>query len=445
MSSRITRTWVQENTWRCTSCGSEELGRYMKCQKCGSPKERDETDIVPEADPDKAVQDTELLKKAAAGADWECEFCHGRVRNTDGKCITCAAPREAAETKPEPSKAKPEYEVKTNEDGTIREARSTDGSVFISTSDGKCVIRADGSSHISDITVDGRQIIGLDGKIAKSNGGAPPSGIRSFWDKYKNIAIWVAGSTAGALLLVWLVVFLFGKHEIQVKVSSATWVYKADLHQKTLMHGTDWGSRTSGTYSREHKSDGYGPRGDGFNVSCEGKYYGTENCHPHNCRPHSVSYQCNCTSYSCNCRTHKSCSSSKNGFSNCSEYETCSTCERCSTCSRTEYDTCYDTCDVYRDWCSYDYYEWPIVATKTTQGNTREVAWPDLQANGADQRLDRHEEYKVVFVKGEESWTHRPTNLGEFQTFSSGTTWVVDVNRLGQIWPKRPLMVEAVR
>jgi len=39
MSSRITRTWVQENTWVCTSCGSKELGRYMKCQKCGSPKE----------------------------------------------------------------------------------------------------------------------------------------------------------------------------------------------------------------------------------------------------------------------------------------------------------------------------------------------------------------------------------------------------------------------
>ena len=386
----IKRTWVVENKWTCDSCNTENLGRHMACQKCGSPKEKQEKDVVPDPDAAPAVTDPELLRLANQGANWVCEYCGGQVRNEFGKCVkNCGAPRiDPVLTKMAAEAAKAETEA-----GVVLEASRPSGKPLSQPRPlptgvpGPGVPRPDWSAR-SDRRAPKKKVPWL------------PIGI-------------VSGVAALAALLVWLLT----PWEEDAKVNFIEWRYTSDLRQKTLMHGEGWGS----------------PIGS-FNVSCRSKYYGDEDCHPHQCNPHSVSYDCNCTSYECNCR--KSCSDNKNGFSTCSE--SCSTCQRCSTCSRTEYDTCYDRCPVYRDYCTYDYYEWPIIQTLKTSGMEHNEHWPELAANGPEQRLDRAEFYEVTFIEAhtaKDHWTYRPGGLTAFKTFEPGQFWRIQVNRIGSVTP----------
>jgi len=210
--------------------------------------------------------------------------------------------------------------------------------------------------------------------------------------------------------------WLFGTKEESASVSDISWTYTINLQQRTLRHGSDWEPI----------------RSDAFNVSCDRRYYGDRDCNPHNCRPHQVSYSCNCRSEQCNC--HTTCRDQGNGFSRCSE--SCSTCSKCETCYRTEYDTCYDSCPVYKDHCDYDYYDWPTINTKVTSGAAHNETWPVLEARPIDQRLVKTEKYEVVFKNGVENWKYTPKSLGEFRYFVTGVTWKLKVNRAGMVWPQ---------
>jgi hypothetical protein len=226
----------------------------------------------------------------------------------------------------------------------------------------------------------------------------------------------ISGGMAG---LAGIMLFLFVPHKATAQVVETSWVYKATLEERHTYHGSGWGS----------------PFGS-FNVSCQSKYYGDESCHPHNCRPHSVSYSCNCTSYECSCRT--TCSSNKNGFSTCTER--CSTCSKCQTCSRTEYDTCYDSCPVYRDYCSYDYYKWDEINHETTQGSwDQKPAWGTLQATTSTQRLQKSESYTVKMKLSDITVeTYHPSSMSDYLKYTYGQYWNIRVNKVGHIWVDGP-------
>ncbi len=361
------RTWIVENSWKCDSCSNTNFGRFMACQKCGSPKEKHEVDVVPSPSA-AAVTDPELLRLARQKANWFCEFCGGQVRDEHGKCVSnCGAP------KPLPPLPTP---IKFQSVG-----------------------RFETTSVLPRQRV--REIIHV----------RPP--LKRSMEKPLYVGVAVAAFTG----LVWLGIWLTASHEELAKVTALEWSYRQDLRQRTTRHGEDWGS----------------PIG-AFNVSCERKFYGIENCRPHDCRPHSVSYDCNCTSYECNCR--QSCRDNGNGFSTCSE--SCSTCQRCQSCSRTEYDTCYDSCNIYKDWCGYDFYEWPIIDTKTTTGISHDEHWAGLKVDGPLQRVDQRESYLVRFA-GQEPLDYRPTSLAEFKYFNVGVSWRVLVNHLGMVQPQQAL------
>lgn len=416
----IKRTWTVENTWICDSCQTKNLGRFMECQNCRSPKEKQEKDTVPSPDAAPAVTDPELLRLAQQKANWICEFCGGQVRDEHGKCVkNCGAPK--------PDEMRPEYDFT----GGVRGKYASRGEVKIQSDDGRVKISVSGGASVSNIRVNGQQVVDADGKATPigqwrppprppvtSRPGAPEhERIPRFNLRPSRQTVTIGVVFAGVFGLAGLIVFLLMPWEVDTKVTSIEWRYQSDLRQRTTMHGSDWGA----------------PSG-AFNVSCSRKKYGTENCHPHQCNAHSVSYDCNCTSYECNCR--KSCSDNGNGFSTCSE--SCSTCERCSTCSRTEYDTCYDQCDVFKDWCEYDYYEWPVVQTLKTGGAEHNEHWPVLEANGPEQRVDRAERYQVDFVNlkdPEQTWEYHPSSLVEFKLFEGRQSWHAKVNRLKIITP----------
>lgn len=192
----------------------------------------------------------------------------------------------------------------------------------------------------------------------------------------------IAAITLGVSAIVGLPIWLLYPKEVTGQVTHIEWVYQSDLRQKTLMHDSGWGS----------------PSG-AFNVTCRRKYYGEEDCNYHPCNPHM----------------------------NAAEV--------------LEYDTCHSHCDVYRDWCEYDYYDWPIIKTLQTMGSRHNEYWPDLQPTGPDQRLDRKERYKVEFA-GETRWTYQPNNLVDFQRFEVDAYWRLKVNRLKMATPLKLLRAE---
>jgi len=387
----VKRTRIVENTWTCNSCSTKNLGRFMACQNCQSPKEKDEKDVVPAANSAPTVTDAELLRLANQKANWICEYCNGQVRDEHGKCVkNCGAP-----------KPKPEASIDFD-DGVVRIKASNGGSITGLKVNGKTYNTRDGKVEVTEDSSK-KTVVTLRGAVVTQVKRLPWTGI---------------AIGAGATAVVALFMFLFSSWEEDVKVAGIEWHYQADLHQRTLMHGSDWGS----------------PSG-AFNISCNSKFYGTEDCHPHDCRPHSVSYDCNCKNEECNCR--ETCRDNGNGFSTCSE--TCSTCRSCETCSKTEYDTCYDQCDVYRDWCTYDYYEWPIVATQKTAGAAHDEHWPALAAEGDTQRLDRTERYEVDFTGKSDKWVFRPAGLQDFQRFKPQALWKIKVNRAGMVTPLKEL------
>lgn len=224
------------------------------------------------------------------------------------------------------------------------------------------------------------------------------------------VAVIVAVIGFSFLPLMALGRYFFGQRDIDTTVSKASWKYTSILHQKTLMHKSGWGAPNESS---------------AFNSVCDSKYYGDEDCHPHPCRPHLETYSCNCQNYECGC--HETCTSKKNGFSSCTTH--CSTCSKCSTCSRTVYSTCYDRCPVFRNWCEYDYYDWPVINQVEVVGDTPDTKWSTMEPEGLDQRMDRLESYTVTFKSSDDAWDYKPKDLEEFKKFRAGMRWQLKVRR----------------
>lgn len=195
--------------------------------------------------------------------------------------------------------------------------------------------------------------------------------------------IWIAAAklTLGAsiiIVIIWFLCWLLVPHEKIAKVVGINWSYRSDLRQKTLAHDSGWGS----------------PFGS-FNVSCRRRYYGDEDCNPHRC------------------------------------YDSFGT---------GTYRTCYNRCSVYKDWCEYDYYVWPIIKTVETYGSAHDEHWPELTA-GPDQRIDKTERYRVTFI-AEDEWTYRTDVLNDFLRFNLDTFWRIKVNKLKMVTPLQLLQPE---
>lgn len=81
-----------EMTWRCSACGTVNLGRHKVCQSCGDPKDKDEKFEMPSnTAAASTVQDPELLRLARAGKDWRCAHCGAQVSATLDRCTQCGA------------------------------------------------------------------------------------------------------------------------------------------------------------------------------------------------------------------------------------------------------------------------------------------------------------------------------------------------------------------
>ena len=221
-------------------------------------------------------------------------------------------------------------------------------------------------------------------------------------------------------LLTWLIIYIFVPRTVETKVVSARWEHQIDLRQRTLMSGSGW----RGEF-----------RGDAFNVSCHSRQRGTRDCNRHACGTRSERYVCG--TYQCNCTT--SCTPNGNGYSTCRK--TCSRCNRYCTRQVTRY--CYDQCPVYDDWCTYNYYDWPIIDTEKLSGpcTDQQRPWPTLKPRRRHQRIDKHERFPVTFqeLKGNDTWTYHADSVIDCRTYVVGKKWKLRVNRAGKVEPKEKM------
>lgn len=382
--SHVKRTWTQENTWVCSSCKETNEGHRLVCKSCGSPREKNEVDITAAADPSKAVVDKQKLAEASLGANWVCEFCKGQVRDDNGDCKNCGAGKTEGPNTHAAKMAvdRPHVTNTYNEHGQL----IYDGDPFYA------------RLHAS---------IAANEKLRHST----PTAVLSHRITRGSDIPWIPIGCALAFpALIGLIVWLFIPHKQHARVLSTYWEHTTFVHERTLVHGEGWGSPS-----------------DSFNVSCQRKLKGTEDCHPYDCRPHSVRYQSG--SHECNCRN--SCTSKGNGYSSCSEI--CSTCADYS--SRTEYDTCYHQCDVYAQWCSYDEYQWPVVASPTLSGTDKMCRWPAV-VPGPLQRLENAARYDVVFGYGKgKQATFHPSTADDYRIYDVNASWLIKVNIVGMVTP----------
>lgn len=375
--ARVTETWFVENSWTCSSCQADDNpGRLLNCRYCGARKPKDAAERM--GLPDNPVTDPELLKQAKAGPNWVCEYCGGQERDLRGDCTQCGGPKAHRVDNSDLNEL-------LQEEFPVAQVHSYHG-------------------------VENHHTVNL------KPWWTHVEGMRGWANKHPTAAVVIPLSVAGGGMLLWFFIWLFTPRYVDVKVEDVVWTYTANLRHRTQLHTEEWGRPgTRGFYNEP-----------AFNVSCERRYYGDEDCNPHDCHPHSQSYSCNCTSYDCNCST--SCSNSRNGFSNCSR--SCGSCSRCDTCYRTVYDTCYDRCSVYKDWCSYDYYDWPIASTQMTSGHDHAVYWPYLVPASAEERVQKIQNYKVLFSCPDDKYEYEPDSLLEYKRFSIGDAWRLQVGKI---------------
>lgn len=419
------KSWIVENTWKCDSCGHTNKGRHMKCQNCGSPKEKHEKYDTSKNLTAPAVTDTKLLEQAKAGKNWECSYCGGSVRNLFDECAMCGGP------KTESAKAK-------TEDGVICSVCCNPGCSGICEApvEVRPGVRLDDTmpglqEAFSTPTEPEREFVPNTGgyRSAPEHKKVEPAvssyqnrryeddiDVSKFRSRNWKPFIVAAMILAAILSIVGLAVFIFMPHEEYVIVADTQWVYLAHLQQRESRSGSGWDETV--------------PAG-AFNESCHTRQRGTRDCNPYQCNPHQRSYSCN--PHECSC--HTSCSDLGNGYSSCSE--TCSTCY--DTCYETEYDTCYEQCPVYDDWCTYNYYAWPTIHTERETGHDHNMREPILNTHPnppAPQRVVREHRFSVTFGGEEETWTYTPESVADYNRFERGARWLIEVNHAGGVYPQ---------
>jgi hypothetical protein len=168
-------------------------------------------------------------------------------------------------------------------------------------------------------------------------------------------------------------------------VAKTSWVHATDLRQRTLAAESDWGRPPSGA----------GPYNEPtFNHKCQDRANGT---------------YC--------CRHEKD----KDGNQVCSE-----------------------RCIDYDLWCSFEYWEWPVIKTKTNEGDDAPGPYPSFGLEVDDNhREKRWQLYTIFFNQSGDIWSYQTRDREHFSKFVDGDPWEISVPRFGDREPTKRIYAEA--
>ncbi len=384
--SYVKRTWIVENTYRCTHCNTINKGRHMSCTKCGKHLDKNVKYDTSENLTSQEVTDSKLLDLANSGPNWYCSYCNNQVRNKTNNCSVCGAPKDETSFYTKPKKKKNKQTVST----PAQQAAS-------------------------------KQFLPLPIDNNTDFRGSFTNYVRNNKDSYK-IFGGIFATFAVILGLVW---YFFSYHNETATVTRTEWTHHGELEQRYTRSGEGWINNAPSSH---------------FNDSCVTRQHGTHSCNPYSCNPHSVSYTCNCRSVQTGESCSTSCRDNGNGFSSCSQSCTPTYSQQCDTCSRIETDTCYQQCPTMEDWCTYDYYQWKVINVATTHGvNNHNLVDPNLVAktnSNGPQRVTINRTYSVTLANvndRSETWNYTPNSATDYNRFVTGHTVGIEVNRAGNV------------
>ncbi len=392
------RRW---SSWPCTSCSVQvEIGAYYTrwqageiskdefdktrthCPNCGNPKsEAAEGEAYQDPAQTVLITDRATYDRTDRGANVACDYCTGEstVIDVDGaalrSCINCGAGMDGRDY--------------------------ADGPLPASSPKAEPVSRQERPRPQAPLFND-------------------PGPEPSYGDPFAKV-LWFLGLALSVAFVIWLCVYLFGKHETTAQVSSIGWEITHVVTQRKVNTDSDWKSdMPSGSYAQ----------------SCTNKFRETEACSHETCNPHQVVGP----DVECNCGYVGTGTWSDNGDGSQTEIEVY-TCGTCPGPSVTEYDLCHPGGDdVYEDWCDYKYDTWPEHARKTSDGEDHHPVPPSLVAVGNDQRLDAKQTLTVNWKDPEGlngPWVDHPRSVLDYSRYDKGDYWIVEYNRSGSIWPKQ--------
>jgi ribosomal protein L40E len=89
-------------------------------------------------------------------------------------------------------------------------------------------------------------------------------------------------------------------------------------------------------------------------------------------------------------------------------------------------------------YCSYTVDEWKTIQTYTLEGDNNNPVY-DTPNYSSDQRLgDKSEELTVTFSTDDGTEVYSPDTVSEFQQFTIGSTWTLELNLLGGVRGVKP-------
>jgi hypothetical protein len=89
--------------------------------------------------------------------------------------------------------------------------------------------------------------------------------------------------------------------------------------------------------------------------------------------------------------------------------------------------------EIYADYCEYTVQEWTVVDVAEASGQDLNPYWPVLNLSNEQRQGDTTESYTVSFDSTEGALDYKTSNVTEFQQFSLGSQWVLEVSTLGGI------------
>lgn len=87
--------------------------------------------------------------------------------------------------------------------------------------------------------------------------------------------------------------------------------------------------------------------------------------------------------------------------------------------------------EVYDDFCTYSVMDWQVFDTLTLTGTDMNPAWPDTNLASDQREGDGVESFEVIFSSNEGDYTYTTTDPSEFNQFTPGSKWTLNVNALG--------------
>ncbi|MCX6743899.1 MAG: zinc finger Ran-binding domain-containing protein [Candidatus Parcubacteria bacterium] len=374
---------IREGRWDCSRCGKKgNLGRDKICPGCGDPRGENVKFYLPENEPE--VTDSDQLKKAQLGPDWNCEFCGSANQADRNNCSQCGAAKGTSpsnQVKDYVPPAKPAASNSTNAD--------------------------------------------YDRPLGRKN--IPPRRLEtpnyrqehqvSSFPKKK--ALTYGGIGLGVILLGLFAFLMLHTKDVPVQLTGVTWTREIQIEKYKTVEEEDWSVPTGG---REKSS------------TQKVHHYDHNLDHvDHKTRQERVQVGSHSEEYTCG-TTDKG-----NGYF---EDKTCTRSVPDYGYQDVPYDeNVYRDDPVYKTWYTYDIERWKYERSVHAGGTDQKVYWPQftladpkITQIGKERRGSSKENYEASFRGGPKNKDYNMTfNYQRWSSLKIGATYIGKMNVMGML------------